>query len=108
MWVFLEGGIIVPTTRSNLDIYFKIKTIYRTFPVVQWLKTSPYNAGDVSLIPDQRTKISHPTGQLSPHAETTLLSPWALKLECHNQRSCALQRKIPHDATKISHATTKI
>ena len=62
MWVFLEGGMIVPTTRSNLDIYFKIKTIYRTLPVVQWLKTSPYNAGDVSLIPDQGAKIPHAPG----------------------------------------------
>ena len=43
------------------------------------VKNHTCNAGDVSLIPGQGTKIPHAVVQLSPHASTT-------ELECHKKR----------------------
>ena len=40
----------------------------RNFPGGLVVKNLPSNAGDVSSIPGQGTKISHAMGQLSPHA----------------------------------------
>ena len=44
------------------------------FPGGPVVKNPPSNAGDVGSIPGQGTKISHATGQLSPHATTTELA----------------------------------
>ena len=59
------------------------------FPGGPVVKSTPCNAGEVGLIPGQRTKISHAKEQLSPSAST---------------RVHVLQRKIPHDATKTLHS----
>ena len=40
------------------------------FPGGPVVKNPPSNAGDVSSIPGQGTKIPHAEGQLSPHATT--------------------------------------
>ena len=58
------------------------------------VKISPCNAGDMDLIPGQRTKIPHAVGQLSLCAATT-------EPTCHNLRIHTPQWKIPHDATKM-------
>ena len=59
-------------------------------PVVKSLSSS---AGDAGLSPHQGTKIPHVIEQLSLPAATTEPMPQ--------------QRKIPHDARKDPHATTK-
>ena len=38
--------------------------------MVQWLGISPSSAEDTGSIPGQKTKIPHPTGQLSLRATT--------------------------------------
>lgn len=42
----------------------------RDFPGGPMVKNPPYNARDAGLVPDWRTKIPHPAGQLSPQATT--------------------------------------
>ena len=43
----------------------------RDFPVDPVVKNLPSNAGNMSLIPGQGTKISHATGQLESLSATT-------------------------------------
>jgi len=52
------------------------------FPGGPVVKSPPCNAGDMSLIPGQGTKIPHAAGQLSPGAATT--ESCALEPACHN------------------------
>ena len=54
------------------------------FPGGLVVKNLPWNAGDVSSIPGQGTKIPHATEQLSQHI--TAREPVR-----HNERSCLLQ-----------------
>ena len=48
-----------------------IKNKVGDFPGGPVVKNLPFNAGDESSIPGQRTKIPHAVGQLTPRAATT-------------------------------------
>ena len=43
---------------------------YKNFPRGPVVENPPSNAGNMSSIPGQGTKIPHVVGQLSPHATT--------------------------------------
>ena len=58
------------------------------------VKNLPFNAGYMSSIPGQGTKIPRALEQLSPYAA-------APESTHHNWGIRAPQPKIPHDATKI-------
>ena len=79
---------------------FRAQCRRRGFPVDPVVKNSPCNAGDVSLIPGQGTKILHSVGQLSPWATTTEPSH-------HIQRVHSPQQEVQDDATKTPSITTK-
>ena len=55
------------------------------------IKNPPFNAGDLDSISGQGTRIPHAAEQLSLGAAIP-------ESACHNQRVCALQCKILHDA----------
>ena len=82
MWIrfFWENTLIY---KYNLEV--------RNFPNGPMVKNLPCNAEEMDLIPGCGTKVLQ-TEQLSPHAIT---------------RVHALRGKIPHDATKIPHASTE-
>ena len=61
------------------------------FPGGPVVKSPPCNAGEVGLIPGQRTKISHAKEQWSPSVST-------------KESMCCMQWKILHDATKALHS----
>ena len=63
-------------------------------------KNLPCNAGDMSSSPGQGTNIPYAIEHLGPCALTT-------EATCHNQRVCALKRKILHEVTKIPCVSTK-
>ena len=67
------------------------------------VKNPPSNAGDAGLIPGRGTKISHATGQLSPHA-LQLLSSCDTTAEptCPGAPAPQLEREISHAATTIT------
>ena len=58
----------------EMGLKYKTKTSHNgVFPGGPDVKNLPCNARDMGLIPGQRTKISHASGQLSPLAATTEL-----------------------------------
>ena len=65
----------IPKKLQRQVIHFylssSIKNAMGDFPGGPVVKNLPSNAGNVSSIPDQGTKIPHAKGQLSPHTETT-------------------------------------
>ena len=68
------------------------------FPGGPVVEHPPSNAGCAGLIPGQGTRISHATGQLSPHATPT-------ELVCLNKRA-----RVPQTAEPMrsgAHATTR-
>ena len=65
-------------TKKNPKNKTKQTRDFRDGPVV---KNLPSNSGDTGLIPGRGTKISHATGQLSPHGTTTELTRLNSQLE---------------------------
>ena len=79
------------------------------FPGGPVVKNQPSNAGGAGSIPGWGTKISHATGQLSPHATTTEPTHSGAcgpQLERENNHTPQLERS-PHAAMKSPHAATK-
>ena len=94
--------------------------MFRDFHGGPVVKNLPYNAGDVSSIPGQGTKIPHAAGQLSPRATTSelarlnrspraasyrahaLWTPHATTTEPMHPGACApqLERENPHAITR--------
>ena len=93
---FWKPKEIIPNISRSLKVkinsvifilFIKVKH-QRYFPGGPVVKNPPSNAGDMSLIPGQGTKIPHAPGQLSPRAAATEASvktksqPAATKTQC--------------------------
>ena len=90
--------IMDKTTRQVQQENRRFKQHCKDFPGGPVVKNLLSNAGETSLIPDQRTKIPHAMGQLSPcvkTAEPTLWSP------SHNQRETTMKDPACHNTAKI-------
>ena len=59
----------------------------RTSLVTHWLRPHASNAGDMTSIPGQRTKIPHAVGQLSPDATATKPA------HCNYPEACTLRQR---------------
>ena len=84
----------------------KTNSPQRGFPGGPVVTNSPFNAGDLGLIPGLGTKISHATGQLSPHASTELAHSKARVLQL--EKSLHAAAKIPHAVTDPTQTHTQI
>ena len=61
----------IRNSKRNEKESYQRNTMIRDFPVDPVVKNLPSNAGNMSSIPGQGTKISHATGQLESLSATT-------------------------------------
>ena len=80
----------IRNSKRNEKESYQRNAMIRDFPVDPVVKNLPSNAGNMSLIPGQGTKISHATGQLSPC--TTTREDWMLQNRCSTKNMSIISR----------------